>query len=159
MPDGQSLFKRKAALDLVPQLLPRLPTHHQTSRRLREVARHRQDLEHLAAWIDGLAADNKVNLDRAERVRNGLTHGGAAPPKSRPPFAALVRWHGHRCVRWLADSETGQADALVSSPPHRWLLQRRLNCGSSAGPGCSAPRSSRAPAYAFATCFERRHLP
>lgn len=98
-PDGQTLFKRKAALDLVPQLLPRLPEHHRDARRLREVARRLQDRDHLAAWVDEIVADYKSKVDRAERFRNGLTHGGAAPSEVAGTVRLLINRHARLVAR------------------------------------------------------------
>jgi hypothetical protein len=57
LPDGMVLIKLKAALDLIPQLVPELPIHHQAARRLRGVARRTQDLANLREWVNELAAD------------------------------------------------------------------------------------------------------
>ena len=78
LPGGMVLIKRKAALDLIPQLVPELPIHHQAARPLRGVARPTQDLDHLQEWVNELAADYTIKINRAARLRNGLIHGGAA---------------------------------------------------------------------------------
>jgi hypothetical protein len=109
-PDGQALFKRKAALDLVPELLPRLPEHHHAARRLRDVARHLQDLAHLETWIDEIISEYKIKINRAERFRNGLTHGGAAPAD----VGATVRLLLHRHARVVART---MLEAVVAGNP------------------------------------------
>jgi hypothetical protein len=91
LPDGMVLMDRKAALDLIPQLVPRLPAHHQAARRLREVARRTQDLAHLKEWVDELTADYRIKIDRAARLRNGLIHGGAASVDAAGTIRLLIR--------------------------------------------------------------------
>jgi hypothetical protein len=98
LPDGRTLFKRKAALDLVPQLIPGLPDHHMAARRLREVARRTQDVTHLRQWVDELAADCRTKIGRAARLRNGLTHAGAAPAE----VASTIRLLINRYARLVA---------------------------------------------------------
>jgi hypothetical protein len=78
LPGGMVLINRKAALDLIPQLIPELPIHHQAARRLRGVVRRTQDPAHLQEWVDQLTAHYRIKIDRAARLRNGLIHGGAA---------------------------------------------------------------------------------
>ena len=90
LPDGMVLMKRKAALDLIPQLVPQLPIHHQAARRLRGVALRTQDLASLQEWVDELTADYKIKIDRAARVRNGLIHGGAASLDAASTIRVLV---------------------------------------------------------------------
>jgi hypothetical protein len=91
LPDGRVLMNRSAALDLIPQLVPLLPAHHQAARRLREVARKTQDLAHLKGWVDELTADYRVKIDRAARLRNGLIHGGAASLDAAGTVRLLIR--------------------------------------------------------------------
>jgi hypothetical protein len=90
LPDGMVLMKRKAALDLIPQLVPELPIHHEVARRLRGVARRTQDLAHLQEWVDELTAQYKIKIDRAARLRNGLIHGGAASLDAASTIRLLV---------------------------------------------------------------------
>ena len=90
LPGGMMLMKRKAALDLIPQLVPELPIHHQAARRLRGVARRTQDLAHLREWVDELTADYRIKIDRAARLRNGLIHGGAASLDAASTIRLLV---------------------------------------------------------------------
>jgi hypothetical protein len=91
LPNTIVLMKRKEALDLVPQLVPGLPVHHQAARRLREVARRLQDLAHLTGWVDELTADYRIKIDRAARLRNGLIHGGAASLDAARTVRLLIR--------------------------------------------------------------------
>lgn len=72
------IMNRKAALDLIPYLVARIPTYHHATRRLREVERRTQDVARLRDWVDELTAEYKIKVDRAARLRNGLTHGGPA---------------------------------------------------------------------------------
>lgn len=109
-PDGRTLFKRKAALDLVPQLAPGMPDHNMRGRRLREVARRLQDLDHLEAWVDELAADCRIKIDRASRLRNGLIHGGPAPA----PVMETVRLRFNRHARAVARTAL---EAVVAGRP------------------------------------------
>jgi len=97
-PDGLSLFKQQAALDLVPHLAPGLSNHHMTARRLREVARRIQDLTHLEDWAQELASDCRRKINRAARLRNGLSHAGAAPAQ----VMATVRLRFNRYARTVA---------------------------------------------------------
>jgi hypothetical protein len=90
LPDGMVVIKLKAALDLIPQLVLELHIHHQAARRLRGVARRTQDLAHLQEWIDQLAADYRIKIDRAARLRNGLIHGGAASLDAASTIRLLV---------------------------------------------------------------------
>ena len=90
LPDGRMLMNRKAALDLIPELMVGLPDHHMAARRLREVARRVQDLAQLKAWIDELAADYRIRISRAARFRNGFTHGGAAAPQVATTVRLLI---------------------------------------------------------------------
>lgn len=110
LPDGRTLFKKKVALDLVPQLVPRLPDHHIAARRLREVARRTQDVDHLQEWIDLLAADCRIKISRAERLRNGLSHAGAAPEE----VAATIRLRINRHARLVARTAL---EAVVAGKP------------------------------------------
>jgi hypothetical protein len=91
LPDGIVLMNRKAALDLIPQLVPRLPAHHQAARRLREVARRTHDLARLRGWFRELTADYEIKIDRAARLRNGLIHGGAASLDAAGTIRLLIR--------------------------------------------------------------------
>ena len=90
LPGGMVLTNRKAAIDLIPQLVPELPTYHQAARRLRGVAHRTQDLAHLQEWVDQLTAQYKIKIDRAARLRNGLTHGGAASLDAASTIRHLV---------------------------------------------------------------------
>jgi hypothetical protein len=90
LPNGMVLIKRKAALDLIPQLVPELPIHHQAARRLRGVACRTQDLAHLQEWVDQRSADYKIKINRAARLRNGLIHGGAASLDAASTIRLLV---------------------------------------------------------------------
>jgi hypothetical protein len=90
LPGGMVLMNRKAALDLIPQLVPELPTHHGAARRLREVGRRTQDLPHLQEWVNELIAQYKIKVDRAARLRNGLIHGGAASLDAARTIRLLV---------------------------------------------------------------------
>jgi len=109
-PDGRTLFKRKAALDLVPQLAPGLPDHNMRARRLREAARRLQDLDHLEAWVEELAADCRTKINRASRLRNGLSHAGAAPAQ----VMATVRLRFNRYARAVARTAL---EAVVAGRP------------------------------------------
>jgi hypothetical protein len=91
LPDGRVLMNRSAALDLIPQLVPLLPAHHQAARRLREVARRTQDPTHLRGWVDELTADYEIKINRAARLRNGLLHGGAASLDAAGTIRLLIR--------------------------------------------------------------------
>ena len=90
LPEGMVLIKLKAALDLIPQLVPELPIHHQAARPLRGVARRTQDLANLREWVNELAADYTIKIDRAARLRNGLIHGGAASLDAASTIRLLV---------------------------------------------------------------------
>ena len=90
LPGGMVLMNRKAALDLIPQLVPDLPIHHHAARRLREVERRTQDLAHLQEWVNELTAQYKIKVDRAARLRNGLIHGGAASLDAASTIRLLV---------------------------------------------------------------------
>ncbi len=90
LPGGVVLMNRKAALHLIPQLVPELPIHHRAARRLREVARRTQDLPHLQEWVNELIAQYKIKVDRAARLRNGLIHGGAASLDAASTIRLLV---------------------------------------------------------------------
>ena len=109
-PNGLSLFKWKAALDLVPQLAPGLPDHNMAARRLREVACRLQDLNHLDAWVDELVADCRTKINRASRLRNGLSHAGAAPAQ----VMATVRISFNRYARAVTRTAL---EAVVAGQP------------------------------------------
>ena len=72
------MLDRGAALALVPKLLDLMPDHNLNARRLREVARRTQSVHDVNDWITELVADYQVRIARVARLRNGLTHGGAA---------------------------------------------------------------------------------
>jgi hypothetical protein len=100
LPDGRMLMNRKAALDLIPELMVGLPDHHTAARRLREVARRVQDLAQLNAWIDELAADYRIRISQAARFRNGFTHGGGAAPEVAATVRSTRRREWSLAPRW-----------------------------------------------------------
>jgi hypothetical protein len=110
LPDGRALFKWKVAFDLVPQLVAEVPEHHMPSRRLREVARRTQDVTHLRDWVDELAADSRTKIRRAARLRNGLSHAGAAPAGVTSTVRLLV----NRYARLVAGAAL---EAVVAGRP------------------------------------------
>lgn len=77
-PDGTVTRDYAATFDLVDYLLQGAPTHHPTLRRLRDVQRHIQSPTSIQAWVEELEADYRRRVARTRRLRNGLTHSGAA---------------------------------------------------------------------------------
>jgi hypothetical protein len=68
-PDPDSDLKR------VPELLKVGPTYSTTMRKLRDVARQTQTPESVGTWIGELRTEYSNQLERAERIRNSVTHG------------------------------------------------------------------------------------
>lgn len=90
LPGGGVIINRKAALHLISELLPELPVYHPAARQLRRVACRTQDVAHLDGWVSQLIAEYKVKVDRAERLRNGLIHGGAASLEAAGTIRLLI---------------------------------------------------------------------
>ena len=77
-PDGTVTRDYAATFDLVDYLIQDAPSYHPTLRRLRDVHRDIQSQATIEAWIDELEADYRGRIARTRRLRNGLTHSGAA---------------------------------------------------------------------------------
>ena len=110
LPDGRMLFKRKVALELVPELVADLPDYHTAARRLRDVARRTRDVTQLGGWVNELVAEFKTKIDRASRLRNGLSHAGPAPAE----VTASVRLMLNRYARQVAGIAL---EAVVAGSP------------------------------------------
>lgn len=77
-PGGTMTRDYAATFDLVGYLLQGAPAYHPTLRRLRDVHRHIQSQATIAAWIEELEVDYHRRVARTRRLRNGMTHSGAA---------------------------------------------------------------------------------
>jgi hypothetical protein len=72
------MLDRGAALALIAKLVNLVPDHNMNARKLRDVARRTQSVHDVGNWVSELMAEYRVKIARVARLRNGLTHGGAA---------------------------------------------------------------------------------
>jgi hypothetical protein len=100
-----------AALDLISQLLGQGPTYHRAMRRLRDIARHTSSPQSVRAWIDEIKLDYKRRLNRAERLRNAMTHGDATTREVAATIRIVINMKARNLVRLALESVLeGKAD-------------------------------------------------